>query len=407
MASLALAVLGVPLSIWAVERAYTGLIANNSSPRISSFLLLAGVATVALRTSLSLINSYRFECRRRALGCGVVRFYPHKDPILGLDAFVKVLRAFGGHVLYDFYLRNFEKYGNTHYLLTLGNKMLMTNDAENIKIMLGPKMDDWTIGGPRLNVALPVLGPNSIFCTVGEAWQETRALLRPAFVRDQYANLRCFARHSENFLSSIPADGTTFDMQSLLLDMTMDSSTDFLLGCSTSLLTKASPEAQQFARDFEYGSRESAKIGFLGDILYHLPHPGLKAARHRLREYVRFYLNKAVAEKQNREKGGEKEATDDRGYIFLDEMFKANPPEEYIIDQILTILIAGRDTTATAMAAVFYFLARHPEAVEKLRQEIKSVGVEEPTWEQLKQMKYLNNVIKEGKFPNHSYSPPP
>jgi cytochrome P450 len=47
------------------------------------------------------------------------------------------------------------------------------------------------------------------------------------------------------------------------------------------------------------------------------------------------------------------------------------------------------------MAAAFYFLARNPAAVEKLREEIKSVGDEDPTWEQLKQMKYLNNVIKE------------
>ncbi|KAL2183402.1 cytochrome P450 [Thermothelomyces heterothallicus CBS 203.75] len=163
-----------------------------------------------------------------------------------------------------------------------------------------------------------------------------------------------------------------FDMQSLLLDMTMDSSTDsdLLLGRSTNLLTQASPEAQQFARD-----------------LTHVPPP----------PPVRFYLKKAVAEKKKEEEKGEEsgEGASDRGYVFLYEMLKANPPEEYIVDQILSVLIDGRDTTATAMSSVFYFLARNARAVEKLRQEIKSVGVEEPTWEQLKQMKYLNNVIKE------------
>ncbi|KAL2172635.1 hypothetical protein VTG60DRAFT_4754 [Thermothelomyces hinnuleus] len=373
MTTLALVVLSVPLSIWAVERAYSWLIADNSSPRASSYLLFAGVAFVALKTSLSLVDSYRFERRRRALGCGTVASFPHKDPILGLDAFVKTLRAVGGHALFDLYSRRFASCGNTYYILTLGQRLLMTNEVENVKAMLGPKMDDWPIGGPRLLAVLPVLGPDSIFSSNGGAWQEARALLRPSFVRDQYANLRCFARHTDNMLAAVPADGTTFDMQSLLLDMTMDSSTDFLLGRSTNLLTQASPEAQQFARDFEYASRESAKMAFLGELMYHLPHPRLKRAARGLREYVRSYLEKAVAEKKKEEEKGEEsgEGASDRGYVFLYEMLKANPPEEYIVDQILSVLIAGRDTTATAMSSVFYFLARNARAVEKLRQEIK------------------------------------
>jgi cytochrome P450 len=387
MHPLALAALSIPLSTWGLQRAFSWLITRSDHVSLSSCILLAGLTALALKINLSLISKYRLESRASALGCGPVPVYPHKDPVLGLDTFSEALEALNNHTLLDFYARRFASYGNTHYNISLGKWVLMTNEAENIKAMLGPKIDDWPIDGPRLLATLPVLGPDSIFTSNGEAWHRARAMLKPSFVRDQVADLHCFGRHIGHLLAAIPDDGATFDMQALLLDMTMDSSTDFLLGHSTNLLTQASSEAQHFVRDFEYASRESAKKARLGPLLYNIPHRKLDAAVRALREYVRFYLRRTQAEKG--------EASKERNYVFLDELLKASPPEDYTIDQILSILIAGRDTTAVAATSAFYFLARHPAAVEKLRAEIRSVGDADPTWEQLKQMKYLNNIIKE------------
>jgi cytochrome P450 len=394
MESPAVAAFSVPLSAWGLRRAFAWLIEGTTHATLSSYVFFLALTALAVRINLSLLSKYRFECRSRALGCGPVAAYPHKDPILGLDGFLEGLRALKSHRLLDFYSGRFAKYGNTHYTIALGKPVLMTNEVENVKAILSTKMDDWPIAGPRLLATLPVLGPDSIFTSNGEAWHRARAILKPSFVRDQVADLKCFDKHIKNMLAAIPADGTAFDIQNLLLNMTMDSSTDFLLGYSTNLLTKASPEAEQFVKNFEYASREAAKKARLGPILYHLPHSELKNAVRGLREYVRVYLKRAIAEKE------QQAGVRDRSYVFLDELLKANPPEDYTIDQILSILIAGRDTTATAMSSVFYFLARNPAAVEKLRAEINSMKEETPTWEQLKHMKYLNNVIKECKYSN-------
>ncbi|KAK3311380.1 cytochrome P450 [Chaetomium strumarium] len=388
MKPLVAAALSVVLLVWGLQRAYVRFIADNSHATVSCYLLVAGLAAVAIKINLSLVNNYRFQSRARRLGCGDVAVYPHKDPILGLDTFVEAIRAFNNHRLLDLYANRFAKCGRTYYTIALGRWMLMTDEVENIKTIMGPKMEDWPIDGPRRLAPLPVLGPNSIFTSNGDAWHRARAMLKPSFVRDQVADLGCFDRHIGNMLAAIPEDGATFDIQEILLDMTMDSSTDFLLGYSTNLLTKASPEAQEFVRNFEYASRESALKSRFGTLLHHLPHRKLDQAIRALRQYVRFYLKRAIAES---EKGGAR----DRNYVFLDELLKANPPEDYTIDQILSILIAGRDTTATAMTAAFYFLAGKPDVVEKLREEIDSVGDDTPTWEQLKRMKYLNNVIRE------------
>lgn len=224
-----------------------------------------------------------------------------------------------------------------------------------------------------------------------------RAMIRPAFVRDQVADLRCFDKHITNLLSAIPRDGSTFDIQHLLQAMTMDSSTDFMLGYSSNTLVQPSPESEKFLADFEFGSQEGARRARLGPLAFWLPHRELDAAVRRIRKYVRFYLNKATRETENGRGGVE------RGYVFLDEVLKMGESEDHTIDQILSIIVAGRDTTAAAMTSVFYYLARSPRAVEKLRKEVKELegvvgkgGEEMPTWEQLKGMKYLNNVIKEG-----------
>jgi len=217
-------------------------------------------------------------------------------------------------------------------------------------------------------------------------------MIRPSFVRDQVADLKCFDRHITNMLNSVPAEGSTFDMQNLLMAMTMDSSTDFLLGYSTNTLLKPSPDAEKFLEDWEYGSRESSQRVRLGPLATYVPHRKLDEAIQRIRKYLRFYLQKAIADKKA---GGVK---GDRAYVFLDELLKAGGSEDHTIDQILSIIVAGRDTTAAALTSVFYYLARNPQAVEKLRREIDGLdtGREMPSWEQLKGMKYLTNVIKEG-----------
>lgn len=66
-------------------------------------------------------------------------------------------------------------------------------------------------------------------------------------------------------------------------------------------------------------------------------------------------------------------------------------------DQLVAVLLAGRDTTASTLSWTFYELARHPDIVSKLREEIiGTVGLERaPTYADLKGMKYLQNVLQE------------
>ncbi|KAI1636538.1 cytochrome P450 [Biscogniauxia mediterranea] len=74
--------------------------------------------------------------------------------------------------------------------------------------------------------------------------------------------------------------------------------------------------------------------------------------------------------------------------------------EDDLVDQLMTFLAAGHETTAAAMTWAIYMLSRNPEMQEKLRKEIRenlpSVDAEaEVTSQDIDRMPYLNAVCSE------------
>lgn len=65
-------------------------------------------------------------------------------------------------------------------------------------------------------------------------------------------------------------------------------------------------------------------------------------------------------------------------------------------DDLMTMLIAGHETTAAVLTWSFYLLAKHPSACEKLQQEVDEVlGDRLPTIADMKRLKYTTRVINE------------
>jgi cytochrome P450 len=87
----------------------------------------------------------------------------------------------------------------------------------------------------------------------------------------------------------------------------------------------------------------------------------------------------------------------------LRELAKDTGYRKVLRDQIVSILAAGRDTTAALLSLSFWLLLRHPRVVEKLREEIAGLGGVPPTYEQLKGMTYLRRVLDESKTTFHSF----
>jgi retinoid hydroxylase len=67
-----------------------------------------------------------------------------------------------------------------------------------------------------------------------------------------------------------------------------------------------------------------------------------------------------------------------------------------IKEQLLALLFAGHETVTSALSSFCLLLAQHPEVMEAARAEQKQLAINEPlTLEHLKQMTYLEQVLKE------------
>lgn len=81
---------------------------------------------------------------------------------------------------------------------------------------------------------------------------------------------------------------------------------------------------------------------------------------------------------------------------FLHALARFTRDPTVLRDQLVAILLAGRDTTASTLSFCLFELSRHPEVVQKLRTEIlNTCGKRKPTYAELKEMKYLTAVIHE------------
>ncbi len=81
---------------------------------------------------------------------------------------------------------------------------------------------------------------------------------------------------------------------------------------------------------------------------------------------------------------------------LLSHLVNSGLSDDLIRDQILTLLIAGHDTSTATLAWALYLLGRHPQAMAAAKDEVDQVlGQDRPALEQIGQLHYLEQVVKE------------
>lgn len=233
-----------------------------------------------------------------------------------------------------------------------------------------------------------------IFTMDGPFWAHSRAILRPQFEKHQVSDLRHFEPHVQRLFANIPT-GSAVDMQALFNRLSMDTSSEFLTGTSTLLLDKEyNTEGHKFNDAFEHAMADGTQRNRLG-WLYWLSarSEGMKASET-LRRYADAWVDKAMDLKRS----GEKQERKKGEYIFLNQLALDDRMDaERIRSEILSIMLAGRDTTAALLSDLFFVLAREPRVMENLRAEIhEQLHGDLPTYDQLRNMKYLKYCVQEG-----------
>ncbi|KAI1098109.1 putative N-alkane-inducible cytochrome P450 [Jackrogersella minutella] len=321
---------------------------------------------------------------KRAHGCLPPPREPQPEHIIGLSAFRRLRRERQQRITLKETTRRAKELGYTSSLVMAGNNFTVTCDPVNLKAMLATNFNDYGLG-PREVPLGPVLS-GGIFISDGESWQHSRALIRPAFTRAQVADLSSLEEHTQALLLRFPKDdGATIDLKPLFYNMTLDSATDFLLGHSVrSQNSLPGSPARNFLNAFDYAEEILQKRSELGRFAWLLRDKKFDAAVKTVKNFMDGFIQEAL-------RGDTKNGR----YNLLAEIAGACRDTDKIRSELLGVLLAARDSTASVLSSAFYELARNPDIWNKLMAEVETLDGRMPDYESLKEMRYLKAVLNE------------
>ena len=246
-------------------------------------------------------------------------------------------------------------------------------------------------------------------------------MLRPSFAREQIADLATFERHIEQLYQLIPEDGSTVDLQDLFFRFTMDSATEFLFGQSVgSLKSRLAGRPGSDSNDNDDDDDEATKVKENpGDKFAAAMNIAQEAGMTRVRmlSLARFYYSKkedeavrtvhefvdqfvedAVRYRQTADLEKTPVGKEKGQYLFLHELARATDDKLRLRSELLSVLLAGRDTTASLLSNMFFQIAKDPRIWEKLQSEVAHLNGVPPTYQQLRDLKYVKYCMNECEY---------
>lgn len=357
-----------------------------------SNILIGGAIALICYNLYRYLNGY--QSRQKLIstnGCKPAPKYPVRDPFFATDVLYGQIRGAKNKTYLDDRVIQYEQYGNTHSSRLITTPTILTIEPENIKAVLSTQMKNFEVGFTRRRAFGPVI-KHSVLVADGVEWEHSRAFLKPSFSRSQVGDLATLETHVQNLLKEIPTDDSTVDLAELFLRYTADVTTDFMFGESIGSLPH--PDAfggalTEACRIGQLGVERRFLLGIFADVV---PQPAFSKAVKDVHAYMEAHVDKAL---QQRNASEEKKATNGGKYIFADELARLTDDRIVLRDQLLGIFLAGRDTTAALLANLFFVLARNPRVWTLLHEEVASLNGKNPTWDDLKGLRYLSWCLNE------------
>ncbi|MHC2411495.1 cytochrome P450 [Bradyrhizobium diazoefficiens] len=248
------------------------------------------------------------------------------------------------------------------------HKSFILNRPDAIRHVLLSNYENYTRTPAGIRMLRPVLG-EGLLIAEGHAWTFQRRTLAPAFTPRATANLvpHMTAVLDETIAKLDARSGETVDLREAMQRMTLEIAgrTMFSFGMDRHGAT---------LRNFvvEYGERLGRPY-FL-DMLLPVSWPSpMDFARARFRKRWTEFVAMLIAE---RRAAGKKDGAPPRDLFDL--MDEARDPEtgkgfsdEQLIDEVATMILAGHETTATALFWALYLLALDPDTQEEVASETR------------------------------------
>ncbi|WP_033338789.1 cytochrome P450 [Catenuloplanes japonicus] len=261
--------------------------------------------------------------------------------------------------------RAFNRWADRHgptYLMRYGrDRVVVTGDGPTVSAALRDRPDGFRRVG--VNKIFRELGIDGVFNAEGDRWRHLRKMaaqsLNAAYLREYFTSItRSATRLQTRWTAS---SGRPVDVLDDMMRFTLDVTTALAIGHDLNSLEATGDGLHtRLAELFpEIGRRIQAPFPY---------HRFVRLPRDRRRESAVREVDALVRIAHVQAK--ERMATGASPRTFL-EALAVGPDftHEELVGNVMTMLLAGEDTTSSSAAWTLHYLATHPEAQERVRQE--------------------------------------
>jgi len=228
---------------------------------------------------------------------------------------------------------------------------------------------------------------NGLLTSQGEEWKRQRRLSQPAFHRERVASYGQVMVDYSNRLTAKWKDGETLDIHRDMMRLTLEIVVQCLFSADVSTdVDEVGATLKELVKPF-------AAQATLGWILNNrLPTPA-HLRFHALARKIDKVVYRIISERRaSAENKGDLlsmllAARDEDGSQMNDRQLR---------DEVMTLFLAGHETTALTLAWSWYLLGANPEAEKKFHAELDEVlGGRAATMADLSRLKYTEQIAKE------------
>ena len=271
-----------------------------------------------------------------------------------------------------------------------GRSSFILNTPDAIRHVLVDNHENYTRTPTAYRVLRPVLG-EGLLISEGRAWKHQRRTLAPAFTPRAVMPLvpHMIAATDETIAKLQAISGTPVDLREAMQRMTLEIAGRTMFSFE---MGRHGPALRDFV--MEYGARLARP--HLLDLLLPMGWPSPQDfSRARFRKRWTHFIGQLMAE---RRAAGKNEGAPPRDLFDL--MGAARDPEtgeaftdEHLGDQVATMILAGHETTATALFWSLYLLALDPATQDELAAEVAGAAANGAL--DIERLKFTRAVVDE------------
>jgi len=271
-----------------------------------------------------------------------------------------------------------------------GRSSFILNTPDAIRHVLVDNHENYTRTPTSFRVLRPVLG-EGLLISEGRAWKHQRRTLAPAFTPRAVMPLvpHMIAATDETIARLQAGSGEPVDLREAMQRMTLEIAGRTMFSFE---MGRHGPALRDFV--MEYGARLARP--HLLDLLLPMGWPSPQDfSRARFRKRWTHFVGQLMAE---RRAAGKNEGAPPRDLFDL--MGAARDPEtgeaftdEHLGDQVATMILAGHETTATALFWSLYLLALDPATQDELAAEVAGATVNGAL--DIERLKFTRAVVDE------------